>query len=149
MIVIIEIINILVFKTNTYVEHYQISFVTDGIVIKPGAEDTVVKRKKRDCDTEPCDSKLLNIIYISSTFSNIVLILLYFLTVFQVCLKYVNQQSSEKFEDTKDLIISYKSEKDRQFNCPMKEDQKTKQNLKIKQQKPYKKLCNNKQVLLI
>ena len=46
MIVIIEIINILVFKANTYVDHYQISFVTDDMIMKPGAEDTVVKRKK-------------------------------------------------------------------------------------------------------
>ena len=80
MIVIIEIINILVFKANTCVDHYQISFVTDGhgMTMKPGAEDTVVKRKKRDCVTEPltCNSKLLNIIYISSTFNNIILILL-------------------------------------------------------------------------
>jgi hypothetical protein len=78
MIVIIEIINILVFKANTCVDHYQISFVTDGMIMKPGAEDTVVKRKKRDCVTEPltCNSKLLNIIYISSTFNNIILILL-------------------------------------------------------------------------
>ncbi len=126
MIVIIEIINILVFKTNTYVDHYQISFATDGIIMKPGAEDTVVKRKKRDCVTENCYSKLLNIIYISSTFNNIILILLHFITVFQVCLKYVNQQSSEKFEDTEYLIIDYKSEKDRQCNGPMKEDQHTK-----------------------
>ena len=78
MIVIIEIISILVFKANTYVDHYQISFVTDDMIMKPGAEDTVVKRKKRDCVTEPltCDIKLLNIIYLSSTFNNIILILL-------------------------------------------------------------------------
>jgi hypothetical protein len=42
MIVIIEIINMLVFKANTCVDHYQISFVTDGMIMKPGAEDTVV-----------------------------------------------------------------------------------------------------------
>ena len=78
MIVIIEIINILVFKANTYVEHYQISLDTDGIIMKPGAEDTVVKKKKRDCVTESltCNSKLLNIIYISSTFNSIISILL-------------------------------------------------------------------------
>jgi hypothetical protein len=39
---------------------------------------------------------------------------------------YVNQQSSEKFEGTQYLIISYKSEKDRQYNDPMKEEQNTK-----------------------
>jgi len=85
MKVIIEIINILVFKTNTYVEHYQISFVTDSIVIKPGAEDTVVKRKKRDCVTEPwtCGRKLLTFVYISLTLNNI-FFFLQFIPVFYI-----------------------------------------------------------------
>jgi hypothetical protein len=41
---------------------YQISCLTDGKPMKPVAEETVVKRKKRDCDpeSETCGNKYSN-----------------------------------------------------------------------------------------